>query len=223
MVRLGQADDWRAAALAGRWRSPRLASGARRSPIRTSGSPCARQIAFTPDGKVAKSFTTGLSTKCIPPSRCRASPAGPTRQARGFCAAGQGERRRARPDRLFHHAEDRRQGGRFRRGHGLLDGGAPRPSRDVPRHPAAQDAERAGQIFLAAGRRSRILHRLRIRRQGSRSTLDDPPAGCSVSVAKPKPLDGGDKKTLDESFFSGLAPGTNFGFKMASRAIIACP
>ena len=28
---------------------------------------------------------------------------------------------------------------------------------------------------------------------------------------------------LTESFFSGLAPGANFGFKMASRAIIACP
>jgi ABC-type uncharacterized transport system substrate-binding protein len=49
------------------------------------------------------------------------------------------------------------------------------------------------------------------------------PAGCSNSYAKPKPLDGGDKKTLDESFFSGLAPGTNFGFKMASRVILACP
>jgi ABC-type uncharacterized transport system substrate-binding protein len=54
-------------------------------------------------------------------------------------------------------------------------------------------------------------------------TFRSAPAGCSNSYAKPKPLDGGDKKTLDESFFSGLAPGTNFGFKMASRVIIACP
>jgi ABC-type uncharacterized transport system substrate-binding protein len=54
-------------------------------------------------------------------------------------------------------------------------------------------------------------------------TFRSAPPGCSNSYAKPKPLDGGDKKTLDESFFSGLAPGTNFGFKMASRVILACP
>jgi ABC-type uncharacterized transport system substrate-binding protein len=49
------------------------------------------------------------------------------------------------------------------------------------------------------------------------------PSGCSDSYSKPKPLESGDKKTLDESFFSGLAPGANFGFKMASTIIIACP
>jgi ABC-type uncharacterized transport system substrate-binding protein len=54
-------------------------------------------------------------------------------------------------------------------------------------------------------------------------TLRSAPSGCSTSTAKPKPLEGGEKKTLDESFFSGLAPGANFGFKMASRVIIACP
>ncbi len=54
-------------------------------------------------------------------------------------------------------------------------------------------------------------------------TLQAAPKGCSTSLAKPKTLDGGEKKTLDESFFSGLAPGANFGFKMASRVIIACP
>ena len=54
-------------------------------------------------------------------------------------------------------------------------------------------------------------------------TLASAPAGCSASIAKPKPLEGEEKQKLDESFFSGLAPGTNFGFKMASRAIVACP
>lgn len=54
-------------------------------------------------------------------------------------------------------------------------------------------------------------------------TLQSAPSGCSNSYAKPKPLEGQEKKTLDESFFSGLAPGANFGFKMASRVIIACP
>jgi ABC-type uncharacterized transport system substrate-binding protein len=49
------------------------------------------------------------------------------------------------------------------------------------------------------------------------------PSGCSASVAKPKPIDEGDKQKLTESFFTNLAPGTNFGFKMASAAIVACP
>ena len=54
-------------------------------------------------------------------------------------------------------------------------------------------------------------------------TLKSAPAGCSSSYAKPKPLEGEEKQKLDESFFSGLAPGANFGFKMASRIILACP
>jgi ABC-type uncharacterized transport system substrate-binding protein len=49
------------------------------------------------------------------------------------------------------------------------------------------------------------------------------PSGCSASVARPKPLEADDKQKLTESFFTNLSPGTNFGFKMASAAIIACP
>ena len=49
------------------------------------------------------------------------------------------------------------------------------------------------------------------------------PSGCVVTVAKPKPLEASDKQKLSESFFTNLAPGTNFGFKMASAAIVACP
>ena len=49
------------------------------------------------------------------------------------------------------------------------------------------------------------------------------PSGCSASVAKPKPLEAADKTKLTESFFTNLSPGANFGFKMASGAIIACP
>ncbi len=49
------------------------------------------------------------------------------------------------------------------------------------------------------------------------------PSGCSASVAKPPPLAAADKSKLSESFFTNLAPGANFGFKMASAAIIACP
>jgi len=58
---------------------------------------------------------------------------------------------------------------------------------------------------------------------GESVTLASAPKGCSISTAKPKPLEGQDKQKLDESFFSGLAPGSNFGFKMASRVILACP
>jgi ABC-type uncharacterized transport system substrate-binding protein len=54
-------------------------------------------------------------------------------------------------------------------------------------------------------------------------TLVSPPSGCSASVARPKPLEEGDKSKLSESFFTNLSPGANFGFKMASTAIVACP
>jgi ABC-type uncharacterized transport system substrate-binding protein len=54
-------------------------------------------------------------------------------------------------------------------------------------------------------------------------TLISAPPGCTATVAKPKPLEAGDKQKLSESFFTNLAPGTNFGFKMASAAIVACP
>ena len=53
--------------------------------------------------------------------------------------------------------------------------------------------------------------------------FDHAPEGCSNSLAKPKTLEADDKKKLDESFFTNLSPGSDFGFKMASRAIIACP
>jgi ABC-type uncharacterized transport system substrate-binding protein len=54
-------------------------------------------------------------------------------------------------------------------------------------------------------------------------TLVSAPSGCSATVAKPKPIDDADKQKLTESFFTNLSPGTNFGFKMASAAIVACP
>jgi ABC-type uncharacterized transport system substrate-binding protein len=53
--------------------------------------------------------------------------------------------------------------------------------------------------------------------------LTSAPEGCSSSLTKPGGLAADDKKKLDESFFTNLSPGANFGFKMASRVIIACP
>jgi ABC-type uncharacterized transport system substrate-binding protein len=58
---------------------------------------------------------------------------------------------------------------------------------------------------------------------GQAVTLTNAPAGCSLSVTKPKALDSEDSKKLNESFFSGLSPGSDFGSKLADRAIVACP
>ena len=53
--------------------------------------------------------------------------------------------------------------------------------------------------------------------------LDTAPSGCSATVAKPKPLDGGDERNSASRSSPISRPGTNFGFKMASAAIVACP
>ena len=53
--------------------------------------------------------------------------------------------------------------------------------------------------------------------------LSGAPAGCSINFFKPRPLVEADSKKLSESFFSGLSPGTDFGIKLAGRAIVACP
>jgi ABC-type uncharacterized transport system substrate-binding protein len=58
---------------------------------------------------------------------------------------------------------------------------------------------------------------------------DDPvgmagaPKGCSINLLGTKPLAADDTKKLSESFFSGLSPGYDFGVKLASRIIVACP
>lgn len=54
-------------------------------------------------------------------------------------------------------------------------------------------------------------------------SLASAPAGCSASVMKPKPLDAGDNQKLSEAFFSNMSPGTDFGIKLASRVVVACP
>jgi ABC-type uncharacterized transport system substrate-binding protein len=54
-------------------------------------------------------------------------------------------------------------------------------------------------------------------------TLQNAPAGCSVTNMHPDPLTETDTKKLNESFFSGLSPGTDFGIKLAPRSIVACP
>jgi ABC-type uncharacterized transport system substrate-binding protein len=53
--------------------------------------------------------------------------------------------------------------------------------------------------------------------------LVNAPKGCSVSVNGADPLKADEAKKLSEAFFANLSPGDNFGMKMASRVIVACP
>lgn len=49
------------------------------------------------------------------------------------------------------------------------------------------------------------------------------PNGCSANVLGAKSLETAETKLLSEAFFSGLSPGADFGIKLASRTIVACP
>jgi ABC-type uncharacterized transport system substrate-binding protein len=49
------------------------------------------------------------------------------------------------------------------------------------------------------------------------------PKGCSANVLGTKPLEAAETKLLTEAFFSGLSPGADFGIKLASRIVVACP
>jgi ABC-type uncharacterized transport system substrate-binding protein len=54
-------------------------------------------------------------------------------------------------------------------------------------------------------------------------SLAGAPKGCSLSQSQPKSLDETEAQKLSEAFFSGLSPGADFGVKLASRALVACP
>ena len=49
------------------------------------------------------------------------------------------------------------------------------------------------------------------------------PPGCSSNVLGSNPLVAADTQKLSEAFFSGLSPGSDFGVKLASRIVVACP
>ncbi len=53
--------------------------------------------------------------------------------------------------------------------------------------------------------------------------LAQAPAGCSVSLVEPAPLVATDNRKLSEAFFQNMSPGADFGVKLATRAIVACP
>jgi ABC-type uncharacterized transport system substrate-binding protein len=54
-------------------------------------------------------------------------------------------------------------------------------------------------------------------------TLQGAPKGCSSSVVRPPALEAPETQKLSEAFFTGLSPGTDFGIKLASRMVVACP
>lgn len=54
-------------------------------------------------------------------------------------------------------------------------------------------------------------------------TMSGAPAGCSLSTLRPESLNASDTSRLNESYFSGLSPGTDFGIKLATRSVLACP
>lgn len=53
--------------------------------------------------------------------------------------------------------------------------------------------------------------------------MDGAPKGCSLSMVKPGSLDQTDKSKLSESYFANMSPGKDFGLKLATRAVVACP
>jgi ABC-type uncharacterized transport system substrate-binding protein len=55
------------------------------------------------------------------------------------------------------------------------------------------------------------------------ASLAGAPKGCSINILGSRPLAAEETKKLSESFFSGLSPGTDFGVKLSSRMIVACP
>ncbi|WP_036283650.1 DUF1007 family protein [Methylocystis sp. ATCC 49242] len=54
-------------------------------------------------------------------------------------------------------------------------------------------------------------------------TMAQAPAGCSVSLMEPAPLVATDNQKLSEAFFQNMSPGADFGVKLATRVIVACP
>lgn len=53
--------------------------------------------------------------------------------------------------------------------------------------------------------------------------LAQAPGGCSISLVEPAPLLAADNQKLSEAFFQNMSPGADFGVKLATRAIVACP
>jgi ABC-type uncharacterized transport system substrate-binding protein len=49
------------------------------------------------------------------------------------------------------------------------------------------------------------------------------PAGCSLTVTRPKPPETASLQAMGETFFDTLSAGSDFGAQFASRVLVACP
>jgi len=54
-------------------------------------------------------------------------------------------------------------------------------------------------------------------------SLSGAPQGCSLNVVTPPPLLPEDQRKLNDSMGTNVSPGEDFGLKLASRAVVACP
>ena len=59
--------------------------------------------------------------------------------------------------------------------------------------------------------------------KGAAAKLVGAPPGCSTSTLDPNPLVAADTQKLSEAYFSNMSPGADFGIKLASRVVVACP
>ncbi|MBV8851291.1 MAG: DUF1007 family protein [Methylobacteriaceae bacterium] len=59
--------------------------------------------------------------------------------------------------------------------------------------------------------------------KGAAAKLVGAPPGCSMSTLDPNPLVAADTQKLSEAYFSNMSPGSDFGIKLASRVVVACP
>jgi ABC-type uncharacterized transport system substrate-binding protein len=53
--------------------------------------------------------------------------------------------------------------------------------------------------------------------------LSGAPAGCAVSISRPKQAETAQAQSMSESFFEALTAASTYGAQFASRAILACP
>ncbi len=59
--------------------------------------------------------------------------------------------------------------------------------------------------------------------KGQAAAIDGGPAGCSINVLKPHALDDKEQMKLSQAMSENFSPGEDFAFRMADRAVVACP
>ncbi len=59
--------------------------------------------------------------------------------------------------------------------------------------------------------------------KGQSVNLEGGPKGCSLSILKPHALDEAEQKKLNQAMSENFSPGEDFAFRLADRAMVACP